>query len=291
MNPKTVIEIKARRALTVSRLHDLDYSLNPYLGCSMGCIYCYAPSFTNNDLASRGWGEVVLVKINLLELLSREVARLRRGVVGVSIITDPYMPIEGKYRLTRRGIEILLSRGFRVSIHTKSPLVLRDLDILERHQEMVDVGITITTIDRSLARVLEPGAPHPRARLETGRRVAESNIEAWFFIGPVIPGVNDSVEHFIDAVEYSALYGIEVYYSRFNPYPVSIEMLSGSLDPSDLDRIRTLSRSSAWWKDTRSIIESLCRKYGARCREWSKIAGDRERSHRAGGLDRYLISR
>ncbi len=155
-----MIEIKVKTALSKSGLKELDYALNPYLGCRFSCVYCYARYFSPTEVKER-WGEVVVVKSNLLEVLRREVAIKRKGVVGVSTITDPYQPIESERKLTRGSLKILLESGFRVSIQTKSPLVLRDLDLLLSHKEKVDVGLTITTANRDLSKTLEPLAPLP----------------------------------------------------------------------------------------------------------------------------------
>ncbi|WP_297215171.1 radical SAM protein, partial [Thermoplasma sp.] len=142
-----IIEIDVKSALQNSGLMELDYSLNPYLGCMHRCLYCYAMDMTKDKRAADDWGSTIIVKRNILDVLRRELPHKRRGVVGVSTITDPYQPVEFRYRLTRRSMEMLLKEGFRVSVQTKSPLVARDLDLFARYPERVDVGITITTVD------------------------------------------------------------------------------------------------------------------------------------------------
>lgn len=186
-----VLYVRVVRGLSRSGLPDLDYALNPYIGCWHGCIYCYARLYTWLREASINWGSVVGVKINLLEVLEREVRYLRPGVVGVSTITDPYQPIEAIYKLTRRSIELLLKHGFHVSIQTKNTLILRDLDILKQYRDRVDVGFTITTLDNRVAEIIEPKSPPPKTRVEALKKISNNNIETWIFYGPVIPGLNN----------------------------------------------------------------------------------------------------
>ncbi|KAA8922643.1 MAG: radical SAM protein, partial [Thermoplasma sp.] len=111
-----VIEIEVKTALQKSGLRELDYSLNPYLGCMHRCLYCYAMDMTKDTRASSDWGSTVIAKRNIIEVLRREIPYRRRGIVGISTITDPYQPVEFRYRLTRQAVGILLKEGFRVSI-------------------------------------------------------------------------------------------------------------------------------------------------------------------------------
>ena len=124
-----VVEVTAASALNRSGLSELDYTLNPYLGCLHACRYCFAVDMTPHREAREMWGSTVAVRVNILDVLKKEIHRLRRGVVGVSTITDPYQAVEGRYGITRSCTEMLLRNGFRVSVQTKSPLVRRDVEI------------------------------------------------------------------------------------------------------------------------------------------------------------------
>jgi len=188
------VRVKARKALSKSGLPDLDYALNPYIGCEHACIYCYARCYVDNQVA-REWGSIVLIKENIVEVLRRELRSKNYGIVGVGTISDAYQPIEEKECLTRQCIEVLLKHGFKISIQTKSDLVLRDLDLLKH--DRVDVGFTITFIDDSKARRFEPRAPPPSQRIEALRELRRRGVRnTWIFYGPVIPGVNDDEETF-----------------------------------------------------------------------------------------------
>ncbi|MEM2203298.1 MAG: radical SAM protein [Sulfolobales archaeon] len=268
MLPKKIIEIRVSKALYRSKLPDLDYSLNPYQGCSFGCVYCYAIHFTGIEEAANNWGEVVAVKVNLVEVLRREVMHTtKKGVVGVSTITDPYMPIEARYSLTRRSIELLLAYRFRVSIQTKSPLVLRDLDVLRTHRDRVDVGMTITTMDPSLARVIEPGASHPLARARALKKISDSLIYTWIFLGPIIPGLNDSEEHIEGVIGAASESNSLVIFDLLNIYDRTWSYMKEKLDRDEVTKIYRVVRygSKGYWSRIKSLVLRLCAKHGVMC--------------------------
>jgi DNA repair photolyase len=158
------------------------YTANLYKGCSHGCVYCYAPSLTRDE---RRWGSYVDVKINAPRVLERELRGIRKDEVFLSSASDPYQPVEAKYRLTRRCLEVLLRNRFPVSILTRSPLVLRDLDLLKKF-EWIRVGMSITTVP---VRQFEPGVPPLSRRIETLRRLSEAGIQTYVSLAPVIPGI------------------------------------------------------------------------------------------------------
>ncbi|HEW63519.1 SPL family radical SAM protein, partial [Fervidicoccus fontis] len=186
--------IEVKSAISQSGLPDLDYALNPYLGCSHGCIYCYARLYTKDERASKNWGKVVLVKTNLVEVLKKEVKRKKKGIVGVGTITDAYQPLEAIYKLTRRSVKILLESGFYLSFQTKNPLILRDKEILLNYREKVDVGFTITSLKSSVSKFIEPNAPFPISRANAIRALSKEGIKTWIFYGPIIPRINDDRE-------------------------------------------------------------------------------------------------
>jgi DNA repair photolyase len=186
--PDGVVEIECKHALSRSKLPGLDYALNPYVGCAHDCIYCYAPFLLNKTRES--WRTPVGARTNLPRLLDSEL-RKATGTIGVGTVTDPYQPAEAVLELTRRCLDIAQRRGARISIHTKSDLVLRDIDMLKLLPKP-EVGITLTTIDETLARTFEPFAPAPSARLKAMRSLVDAGIETYVLIGPIIPTVTDS---------------------------------------------------------------------------------------------------
>lgn len=206
------------KAITKSRLPDIDYTFNPYVGCAHGCIYCYAKCFTRDREASENWGKVVKVKDGILEALRRDVKSIRKGsVVGVSTITDPYQPLERKMKIIPKATKIMLDAGLHVSIQTKSDLVTRDLDLFVGRS--VDIGFTITTMDDRVSKLIEPGAPLPGRRAAALRKVAEYGIQRWIFYGPVIPGINDDDGTATEIADLASETGSEVIldYLRLRP--------------------------------------------------------------------------
>jgi DNA repair photolyase len=175
-----------------------DRSINPYRGCEHGCIYCFArPTHAYLGLSpGLDFESRLFAKPNAAELLAKELSA--PGYVPRSIAmgtnTDPYQPIEKKLRITRSILEVLLAFRHPVGIVTKSPLILRDADILS---EMAKLGLaraalSITTLDRSLARAMEPRAGTPERRLATIKGLAEAGIPMAVMFAPIIPALNDS---------------------------------------------------------------------------------------------------
>lgn len=189
-------EISCKSALVKSQLSGLDYAINPYRGCEHGCIYCYAPSVLREK---RNWGEFVDVRRNMPFILSKELKKIKKGIVGISTVTDAYQPLEKKYELTRKCLEQFLKYDYSISIQTKSSLVIRDLDILEKLSH-VDIGFTITTFDDEIRKNIEPNSSPIKERLEALEKIAEHNIPTWVFLGPILPFLtdkNDDLEQLI----------------------------------------------------------------------------------------------
>jgi DNA repair photolyase len=188
-----VEELDAKSILVPSKLPDADFVLNPYIGCAIGCQYCYASfmgRFVGESIAT--WGEYVYVKRNAVELLRKDLESLRRrncsGTILLSSVTDPYQPVEATYRLSRGLIEVLADVAYpdRIGVLTKSPMVTRDIDVLQQLPN-VEVGMTVTTTDNKLARWLEVRAPSSSKRLAALRKLAEARISTYAFVGPLIP--------------------------------------------------------------------------------------------------------
>jgi len=182
-----VREVQAKSILNKSKIHD--YCLNPYTGCAVNCRYCYARLFMRRYSGHiEPWGSFVDVKINAPELLRRQVAKMKKGLVWISSVCDPYQPLEERYRLTRSCLEILAEAKFPVTIQTKMTLILRDLDVLERFDE-IEVGMTLSTDDEKIARTFEPGASPVGERMAALEKIHSRGIPTFAFLGPLLPGV------------------------------------------------------------------------------------------------------
>jgi len=183
-----VKEIQAKSVLSRSKV--FDYTLNPYIGCAHGCRYCYAKFIKRFTGHQENWGEFVDVKINAPELLAKEIKGKKPGRVWVSGICDPYQPLEKKYQLTRRCLAILIENGWPITVQTKSPLVLRDLDLLKKG-EGIEVCFTITTADERIREIFEPHAPPISARLNALEKLHTAGIRTSAMIAPLLPGAEE----------------------------------------------------------------------------------------------------
>ena len=181
-----VREIACRSALSRSRIPGATYCVNPFVGCSHACRYCYASFMKRFTGHEERWGAFVDVRVNAPEVLAAQLERARPAPVLLSTVTDPYQPLEERYRVTRRCLEHLLRRRFPVDVLTKSPLVLRDLDLLEG-AEGVAVGLSVTTDDDGVRKAFEPGAPPVEARLGALRELRSRGVETYAFVGPLLP--------------------------------------------------------------------------------------------------------
>lgn len=203
-------EIKAKSILSKSQVYD--YALNPYVGCQHGCIYCYAKFMKRFTGHKEKWGEFIDVKINAPELLSNEVKKKKIGRVWISGVCDPYQPLEKKYMLTRRCLEILTEKGWPFTVQTKSPLVLRDMEILKRARD-AEVGFTITTEDEKIGKIFEPGAPPIRKRIDALAELHGENVKTFVMIAPILPGVDGLVGALKGKVEYVIIDRLNYHYA------------------------------------------------------------------------------
>ncbi len=207
---KTEVQIEhARRIITRNESPDIafDRSINPYRGCEHGCAYCFArPTHAYMGLsAGLDFESRLFVKPNAAELLERELAApgYKPKTIAIGTNTDPYQPIERQYGIMRAILEVLEAANHPVAIVTKSALVLRDLDILSRMAEkgLAKVALSITTLDRSLARSMEPRAATPAKRLDAIRRLTDAGVPTAAMVAPVIPSLTDpELERILDAV-------------------------------------------------------------------------------------------
>lgn len=190
-------EVYAKTILSKSKVSD--YTINPYIGCEHGCAYCYARFMKRFTRHREPWSTFVDVKINAPTLLNREIKRKKPGRVWVSGVCDPYQPIEKKYQITRMCLEILLKWDWSVTIQTKSPLVLRDLDLLTKFSDL-EAGLTITTADENIRKIFEPNSPTIRERIETLKKLQSTGLKTYAMIAPLLPGVEELVTLLSDKV-------------------------------------------------------------------------------------------
>lgn len=206
----TVTEERAKSVLQKQDSPDLpfQYSVNPYRGCEHGCIYCYArPSHAYLDLSpGLDFETRLFVKPDAPRLLRAELARPGYccAPIALGVNTDAYQPIERAYGITRQLLEVLAECRHPVSIVTKSALIERDLDLLGQMacHRLVQVFVTVTTLDAQLARKLEPRAASPQRRLRVIRHLRAAGVPVGVFVAPVIPFLTDAeLENILQAAQ------------------------------------------------------------------------------------------
>lgn len=167
-------------------MSDYDFTLNPYSGCAFGCTYCYAAFFTRDELRQRTWGQWVVVKENALAKLRAMRTDLDGKTVYMSSVTDPYQLVERRLGLVRELLKVLVERGARLVVQTRSPLVERDIDVFAQF-EHVRVNMTVTTDSESVRKAFEPRCPPNAARLSAIASVAAAGIPASITMTPLLP--------------------------------------------------------------------------------------------------------
>ena len=186
-----VTEVIAKSILTPQKFGSLaeayDFSLNPYAGCQFACSYCYVPKFpaSRNEVT---WGSWVQVKMNAPQLIRKERALVFGSRIFFSSATDPYQYLELKYRLSQACLqELLLYKPAKLTMHTRSHLILKDLDLLKSFGPALSVGVSITSDDENIIRKFEPKAPALARRLELLQELQQAGINTFISLAPLLP--------------------------------------------------------------------------------------------------------
>ena len=268
-------EIEAKSILTKSKLPDADYVVNPYTGCPFACLYCYASfmgKFVGESIES--WGDYLYVKSNAVQLFAQEFPKLQRNKSNPSIllssVTDPYNGLELKYRLTRGILEIISQSHYKgqVGILTKSPLVMRDLDLF-KIMPNVEVGLTITSTNDKISRFLEVSAPPVTKRLEALHALKKEGIKTYAFLGPLLPHFKlepSALEELIAAVAETGVNYVYVEHMNLKSYIVS--RMADTLKECSSE-IQSLYRAAKFQDhkiEVENLVLGLLSKYGLKLR-------------------------
>ncbi len=205
-----VKEVYAKTILSKSKV--FDYTINPYIGCEHGCTYCYARFMKRFTGHKEEWGRFVDVKINATSLLQGEIKKKRAGRVWISGTCDPYQPLEKKYELTKRCLEILSKHDWPVAIQTKSPLVLRDAELLRKFND-IEVGLTITTADENIRKIFELNSPPIKERIKTLEKLHSVGIKTYAMIAPMLPKAEGLVAQLSGKVDYVLIDKMNYHYA------------------------------------------------------------------------------
>ena len=206
-------EVQCKSALNRVSGMDFRWSLNPYRGCVHGCHYCFARRYHSYfDLnVGNDFTGIILVKSNVAEVLSSELSKRswRRESVAIGTATDPYQPIEGKYRLTRQCLQAFVDWRSPVNLVTKGTMAIRDTDVMVELEKRAGctVCFSISTLDDDLWRKLEPGTPPPSKRLAAMERLVAAGVNAGVALAPIIPGITDDQDNLETVTKAAAEHG------------------------------------------------------------------------------------
>lgn len=203
-------EIKVKTILSASKVYD--WVVNPYVGCQHGCSYCYARFMKKFTGHKEPWGEFLDVKINAVDLLGAEIKKKKLGRVWVSGVCDPYQPLEEKYKLTRQCLHLLAENSWPVTIQTRSPLVLRDLDILKEMPDL-EAGLSITTADDAIRKLFEPKAPPISERISALDELHKAGIKTYAMVAPMLPGAENLAEMLKGKIDYLLIDRMNYHYA------------------------------------------------------------------------------
>jgi DNA repair photolyase len=199
-------EEPCRSALNRVKGMPFNWSLNPYMGCAHRCTFCYVRAFelrADRPFDDR-YGRTIRVKTNVADVLARELARpsWRGEGVAIGAATDPYQPVEGRYRLTRACLEALAAAANPFSLITRGPMIVRDLDVLQEAAGRADVSVnfSIPTLDPDVWRKTEPGTAPPRQRLRALKQLVNAGIKAGVGMAPILPGISDRPDQLAEVV-------------------------------------------------------------------------------------------
>ena len=259
----TVPVVPCRSALNRSGIPGVDAAVNPYVGCTHACVYCYA-SFMGRFTGHRErWGTYVQAKADVASVLARQ-ARRATGTVLLSSVTDGWQPAEASCGLSRACLEALVDSRLDVAVLTKSDLVLRDLDVLTRFRDLlgawrVRVGFSISTRDDSLAARVEPGAPPPSRRLAALQALAAAGVPCWVFVAPVLPGLTDAPEALAALVAEARRCGAgDVQVDPLTFYPAAVAGVRGVVEAHRPEARRVFEaacrRPEAWRAWVRGVV-------------------------------------
>jgi DNA repair photolyase len=251
-------EIKVKNIITKSNLPAADYVINPYVGCSHSCIYCYACFMKRFTGHNEEWGTFLDIKINAPDLIPEKSKKYYDKYLFISSVTDPYLPYEKKYLLTRQILEKLVPLRPNLGIQSKSDLIARDIDLLKQFP-ICEAGITITTLDDTIRKEIEPHAASVQKRINALKELNKSGLKTYVFIGPILPMITDWKQIILETKSYVSGYMFE----NLNMYWAAAKNIYHwikNLHPNLYEEYQNIfTKTSLYWFQVEQDIQNFCK--------------------------------
>jgi DNA repair photolyase len=250
-------EVKATSIINRSGIPGVDFVINPYVGCAHGCKYCYARFMKKYSGHKEEWGQFVDIKINSADIIKKDLKKYKNGLISISSVTDPYQPVEKKYKLTRKILEELLTIQPTIDIITKSDLILRDIDLISQFKDS-RVIISLSQIDDNIRKELEPLAPPVNKRINTIKHLHNANIKTGLFISPILPELSNWRELILLTKDFVN----EYWFENLNLYPSIRLNIYHFLRRNKQDLIKSYNdvyyRGNMYWIEEEKKIRKFC---------------------------------
>ena len=265
-------EVKAKSIITKSNLPAVDYVINPYIGCSHSCIYCYASFMKRFTGHHEAWGTFLDIKINAVDLIPQKSKKYHGKYLYLSSVTDPYLPQENKYKLTRHILEKLVPLRPHIGIQSKSDLIVRDIDFLKQFP-LCEAGLTITTLDDGVRKEIEPHAASVYKRIEALKELKKAGLTTYVFIGPILPLITDWKEIILETKPFIDSYMFE----NLNMYWMTAKNIYQWIKKSHPDLLGNyqsiFAKTSLYWNHVEQEIRNFCQENGIDGRVFFHHAG------------------
>lgn len=253
-------EVKAKSILTKTGL-PADFVINPYEGCGHGCKYCYAKFMKRFIGTDKSWGDFVNVKINAPDLIPSKPKKFEGKSIIIGSVTDPYQPIEKKYKITRQMLKKLIPLKPKLDIITKSSLITRDIDLLKQFENFT-VAISMSPLHNETRKRLEPNSTPPFKRIEALKELHGAGIRTVLFISPIFPELTD----WKSLVKKTMGYVDEYWFENLNMYPLVRDEIYKFLQeryPKLKEKYQKIyTKGSNHWLDVEKKIRQFCKKSG-----------------------------
>lgn len=254
-------EIQATSIISKSNLPDSDYVINPYVGCNHACLYCYARFMKKFTGHNEPWGEFVDVKVNAPDLIPENTTKYRGKSIFIASVTDPYLPLERKYQLTRRILEKLIPLRPNLGIQTKSDLILRDVDLLKQFDDC-EIGMTITTLDDKIRGELEPATSSVENRIKALEELHRAGLKTYVFIGPILPFFTDWEKIILTTKHCADFYMLENLNLSGGGVKTSVSAWLENKHPEYLSKYEKIYHpKSDYWQTMQAEINEFCREH------------------------------